>query len=191
MHFSAQRVIVTQVAYILIAAAVLVNSGCLLVAAGACAGGAAGYVYFKGKVCENYVADFGDAWAATHTALHELGMPIEKEDRDGMTGVIHTHTTTGESVLVDLETTISPIPAQGSITRVGVRVATFGNYDISEQLLHQVSGHLVTAPAGVNPQVPPPGAPVPVPPPPPGPSSTAPPPLAPPQPIVPQPAGKP
>lgn len=189
----------TWMVYLLLAGVALANSGCLIVAAGACAGGAAGYIYCKGKVCENFVADFGDAWTATHTALHELGMPVEKEDRSGVSGVIHSRTAAGQEVRITLDTTISPIPAAGSITCIGLRVGVLGDTDVSEHFLHQVSSHLSSAPPGTGPVVTPTPTPTlgPIAAQPPAPQSTAPPPLAappgapPPAPVPVQPTGKP
>jgi hypothetical protein len=72
----------------IVAGMLLVNGGCLWLAASAAVGGAAGagYVYYKGKVTRAYVASFNDVWAATHTALTELGMRVESEGRDALVG---------------------------------------------------------------------------------------------------------
>src|SRR5262245_8810999 len=69
----------TRVGYVLLAAGVLANSGCLVVAAGAALGGAAGYAYYKGNVCRTYPARFEDVLAATRSSLNELGMPLLSE----------------------------------------------------------------------------------------------------------------
>lgn len=167
-----------------VAALALVNGGCLLAAAGAAAGGAAGYAYCKGKVCDQYPASFDDTWAATHTALQELGMPVEGEERSAAGGTVHTRTADGERVRVTVDAE-NGASAAGPSTRVGVRVATFGDYDVSERIHSQIGAHLVASvpPGGAPPGTAAPAASLgpirPVPPPPPGPPQTPPPPLAP------------
>jgi Protein of unknown function (DUF3568) len=150
---------------LLIAAVALANSGCLLVAAGAAGGAAVGYAYYKGKIAETYRAGFNDSWAATRTALAELGMPILKEERGTESGTIESKSGDGEQVRVSLEATKSTIPADGDLTEISIRVATFGNVPVSDRIFYQIGIHLVPAnyvppptaqapwPSGVTPTV--------------------------------------
>lgn len=189
----------TRIAWLLLALVALGNGGCLVAAAGAAAGaGAAGYAYYKGKVCEAYSASFDDTWAAAKTALTELQMPLVGEDRETTTtGVLKSQLGDGTPVRLTLHTEPSPIPAEKTVTRVCVRVATFGDPGLSDRILNQVAAHL--APVGVvgsggppqavaqpnqpwGPVQPPPLRPQPLPsnlPP-----STQPPPLLPPEPVT-------
>ncbi len=131
--------------YLLLAGSALANSGCLLAAAGVAGGAAAGYAYCKGKVCETYTASFDDTLAATHTALAELGMPILQTTRDGTRGFIDSRTADSDRVRISLRELTSKIPAEGQVTRVGVRVATFGDRPVSDRILDQVGLHLAIA----------------------------------------------
>lgn len=152
----------------------LSQAGCLVLAAGAAGGAAVGYAYVKGKVSHTYNAGFQDAWLATKTALAELGMPVQVEEHDPSGGSLETRTGHGERVHIQLEVVPSRIPAEGSVTRVSVRVGTFGDAQVSERILNQIGYHL--APANLPLPAPPPAplSPAPTPPP-----QTAPPPLAP------------
>jgi hypothetical protein len=150
--------------YVVVASATLCQGGCLLVAAGAAGGAAAGYAYYKGRICQSYVADFEDAWAATHTALAELGLPVISEERQTNCGTIKSQTSDGDRVRIALDVIPSRIPVEGSLTRICVRVGTFGDHPVSERVLSQVGAHLV-----VGPVVYPPPGPVP----PPSPTSAA------------------
>src|SRR5262249_44570997 len=139
---------------------------CWWVAAGAAADGAAGYAYYKGKTCQSFPAGFEDTWAATRTALSELGMAIVKEERNQDTGTIKTQTSDGDRVRIVLEVIPSRIPAEGMLTRVCVRVGTFGDHPVSERVLSQIGAHLTTGPIVMPPPNPgvttmPPVAPVP------------------------------
>ena len=125
----------------------LANSGCLLATTAGIAGGAAvGYAYCKGRVCETYNAGTEDTWAATRTALVELGMPIVKEERKGSEGFIESRTADGDRVRVYMEPEMSRIPAEGQISRVSVRVAVFGDRPVSDRILDQLGAHLAFAP---------------------------------------------
>lgn len=189
-----------RAAQLVLAAAALTCGGCLLAAAGIAGGAAAGVAYCNGKLNQVYNADFADAVAAVRTALGELGMPVEQEELDGGHGFIRSRIADGARVRVYLDTLPSKFPTEGPLTRVGVRVATFGDDLVSERILAQIGAHLVStqvpgaptpaqfAPAAApqfTPVVPPTEAPLPQPrllPPTPAPAppaaSTGPPPLA-------------
>src|SRR5207247_10714236 len=97
-----------------------------------------------GNVTRFYAANLEDVRAATRSALSELGMPItEKNESDGY--LIDSRTTDGDRVRINLELQTSRIPAEGALTKVGVRVATFGDVPVSERILDQIGFHLVPA----------------------------------------------
>ncbi len=156
-----------RVSGLLLAALALANSGCLAVAVGtAAAGGAVGYAYWRGNVWQEYPAGFEQTWAATQAALLDLGLPLVGAEHERATeGTLKSQTGDGTSVTVALETRATPIPAEGPVTRVHVRVGWWGDSGVSERLLAQVHARLSTAPQAV-------------PLPPAAPPQTAPPPLA-------------
>jgi hypothetical protein len=134
---------------LILGAAALVNSGCLLAAAGVAGGAAVGYAYHEGKLCQTFNACLEDTAAASRTALAELGMPVLKEQtRPGEAFLLST-TADGEKVRIYLDTRPSKFQAEGPSTRVSVRVATFGDPDVSARLLNQVAAHLVAGPVAV------------------------------------------
>jgi hypothetical protein len=144
-----------RMAWLLLAALAVGNTGCLLVAAGAgVAGGAAGYAYYQGRVARTYLANLEDTWSATVTALGELGMPVVSSERIGNTGTIVSRTADGDRVNITLDLETSRIPAEGKVTRVCIRVAVFGDHPVSNRILDQIGFHLVPG------QRPPPEPPV-------------------------------
>jgi hypothetical protein len=174
----------------LIAALALATSGCLLVAAGAAGGAAVGYAYCKGKVCGAYNAGFDDTWAAVHTALGELGMTGGTENHEGTSGSIATRTNDGDRVRIYVDLLAGRIPAEPVLTRVCIRVATFGDRGVSERILDQIGYHLAPAPlvASAGAQTAGPGvvqAGGSTPPPPPAPPATVSPPQTAPPPLLP------
>src|SRR5437879_5466705 len=101
-----RRMTWTGALYLTVAGAAIASSGCLLVAAGAAAGGAVGYAYYQGKVCGTYNADFNDTWAALHTALGELGMPVVSEQAQGDERFVESRTASGERVRISVDTVV-------------------------------------------------------------------------------------
>ncbi len=126
-------------------------SGCLLVAAGAAAGGAAtlGYFYYKGELCHNYNADACNASTAAKAALAELGMPVLSDEVHDGSGYIESRTNENERVHLSFR------PESG-LTQVGVRVGVFGDDQVSSQVLGRIEAHL-TAPVGIAAPPPVPG----------------------------------
>jgi hypothetical protein len=124
----------------------LVQSGCMLALAGAAgAGAAAGYVYYRGLVYRDYPANLGDAVAAVRTSLLELQFPILVEKTDTGSGYFESRTADNNTVRIYLDMVASPIPAEGSLTRVAIRVGFSGDDVVSTRILDQVSRHLVAA----------------------------------------------
>jgi hypothetical protein len=134
-----------QIGQLILLLVALANSGCLLATAGIAGGAVAGYAYCKGKLCGAFTASCDDTWAATRTALSELGMPIVKEERKGSEGFIESRTADGECVRIYLQSEDSKIPAEGEMTRVCVRIAIFGDRPVSDRILDQVGLHLAPA----------------------------------------------
>ena len=125
-------------------------SGCLLLAGGAAAGGAAGYAYYRGNVTETYAADFLTVWNATHDAMYDLGMPVLNETHDAHGGVIESVTGTGEKVKITLKENLPPIPTDPTTTTVGVRVATFGDQEVSQRIHEQIALRASRQPTAVS-----------------------------------------
>ena len=143
-----------------VASATILQGGCLWVAAGAAVGSAAGvgYYYYKGKVSRPYVANLNDVWAATHTALAELGMHVDSEIRDAISATIYSQLANGEKVRIFLDVKESKIPAEGPLTIVAIRVGALGDEAASVRILNQIDLHLMQpASAAVKPASPPAG----------------------------------
>jgi hypothetical protein len=143
-----------RLVHALLAVIAAANAGCLLAAAGVAGGTAAGYVYCKGKLCDAYTANFDDVWAAAHSALVDLGMPVVQEERGPLKGFLRTQLADGERVRIHFKVIPSKIPVEGTLTQVTIRVGTFGDHPASVRILSQISAHL--APAPLPPPTPPP-----------------------------------
>jgi hypothetical protein len=132
-----------RASWLILAAIAATQSGCLAAAAGCAAGAGAGYAYYKGRVDRDYTANRDDVWAALHTSLGELQMPVVKEEREADEDHIETRTAEGDKVKIYVEVHKSAIPAEGDISKVSVRVATWGDSVVSSRVLDQVDRHLM------------------------------------------------
>ena len=139
------RAKLVSISYLLLAASTLASGGCLAVAIGAGAAGAAvaGYTYYRGGVAQDYAADFNAAWNASQLALHDLGMTAQGMKRDSENeGSLDSTTGEGKNIHITLETRPSKIPVEGPITHIHVRVGLVGDRPLSERLLAQIQTHL-------------------------------------------------
>lgn len=132
---------------LLLAATLLsLNAGCLFLAAGAAAGGAATYIYYKGRLCQEYPATFPEAWQAVQQAVKELGYQVTSQQNEAATGKITAEAKGKDTVTLELTVTPSPIPSEKSIVRVCVRVGVLGDEPASERILKQIGTHLAPPP---------------------------------------------
>jgi hypothetical protein len=142
-----------------VATAALLQTGCLLVAAGAAAGGAAaGYAYYNGRLYRDYPAGMGDTLVAVRGALADLQFPLLSEE-SGAAPFLLTRTTDGSKIRICLETVASRVPVEGTVTRVSIRVATFGDEAVSARILDQVARRLAIPIAAAPAPAPAPGVP--------------------------------
>lgn len=149
--------------YVLIALLALAQGGCLLALAGVAGGAAAtGYFYYKGRIYRDFSASFPDVLNAVRAAMFDLHFAVFADDiKDGKAFFI-TKTTTGKKVRIYLESQHSPIPSEGLLTRVSIRVACFGDEAISARIFDQVAMRLShPAPVPPVPHNPSPAAPPP------------------------------
>lgn len=130
------------VACVLLGTAAIGSSGCLLIAAGAAGGAAAGVAYARGKVCAMYSAYPADVWSALHLALQDLKMPVKEESFDGKKGMLKTISVDGDKVTIHLSE--DNFYAGGPLgTRLCIRMGVFGDRPGSEGIFEQIGKHMV------------------------------------------------
>lgn len=155
---------VGRLAYLLVGLLALGSGGCLLAVASTAAGTAAvGYVYFKGRMIQDFPAHLPDVRNALHAALASLHFPILQEEAKPSTVFLSTRTADGSKVRIHLEVVPSRIPSEGALTRVTVRVLPFGDDVVSARILDQ-TGYILTSAGPPATSPPPPAATLPAPP---------------------------
>lgn len=130
--------------FLLVACLGLSNAGCLAVAAGCAAGGAAGYAYYQGRIGREFPAPPDQVWTACHGALADLNLPVVQSERNP-TSTIESRTREGEKVSLLIDTHPPKVPGDPSMTRVSVRVGVFGDHVTSNRVLDRIAFHLVPA----------------------------------------------
>lgn len=148
-----QSVLRSRFRLALIGLLLLVNSGCLgaaIVAGGAAAAGGAtaGWFYVRGPLYRDYPVDLDRAHLAVQAAMGEMQLPVLRRDLALDQGKItlETRLTDGRSAWLCMSTEGKPIPADGTVTRVSVRIGAFGDEEVSRRILDQIGKFL--APAG-------------------------------------------
>jgi Protein of unknown function (DUF3568) len=136
-----------RIGIVLIGLLLLTNTGCiaaLVLGAGAAAAGgaAAGYAYMNGKLYRDYPTDFTNAQTAVKVAMAEAQLPLLSQELGAGKAELTTRTTDGTSVKIFITTGASPLPADGPVTRIGVRVGAFGEEGVSTRILDQIGKHL-------------------------------------------------
>lgn len=145
--------------FLLVAVLGLSNAGCLAVAAG-CAGGAAGYAYYQGRVGRDFPAEPDPVWTAANTALADLNLPVVHTERTPVS-LLESRNRDGEKVSLFLDTQPAKAPGDPTMTRVSVRVGVFGDHVLSNQILDRIAFHLVPAHTAEPPLADPPAQPAP------------------------------
>jgi hypothetical protein len=69
-------------------------------------------------------------------------MPVVQESHDALSGTVESLTGTQEKVRIRIEQLTPKIPNDPPRTEVGVRVATFGDQEVSNRVLLQVGYRL-------------------------------------------------
>ncbi len=141
----------------------LLNSGCLgaaIVAGGAAAAGAGAGTYFwvRAPLYLDYSVDLQRAYLAVQAAMTEMKLPVLRRDLAPEQGKItlETRLADGTTTTIYLTTMGKPIPADGIVTRIAVRVGLFNRDEESaKRILDDIGKYL--APPG---PVPIPSAPI-------------------------------
>jgi hypothetical protein len=134
--------------WLALALAAALNAGCLVAAVGAAGAGAAaaGYTFYNGLLFRDYAANVADTLVAVRAALIDLQFPVVEEKTDTGSAYVRTRTADGHTVRIYLDIVASPVPIEGALTRVGVRVGFSGDDAVSARILDQVSRHLIGRP---------------------------------------------
>lgn len=112
-------------------------SGCaLLVIGGAAAAGAGAVAYSNGDLKDTESASLDAAHTATLAALRDLQYAVVSDAKDVNNAKLLARTATDTKIQIEL---VKQAPA---VTEIHIRVGTFGDEQLSRQLLEKIKTHL-------------------------------------------------
>ncbi len=108
--------------------------GCMLFAGAAA--GVVGVVYTKGDLTGYVDADLTRTVGATKLAMNDLKLPLISANSGGDEGRVEARVGTDNKAVVRL------IQKSEKVTKVNIRIGTFGDEELSRQILAKVESHL-------------------------------------------------
>lgn len=119
---------------LLLGLSLLLTIGCaaaVLVGGGAAAGGGA-YAYIKGELKSTEEVSLSRAWKAAQMAMDDLEFQTLNKAKDFFDGEINASGAGGKEIKVKLKR------ISDNLTEIKVRVGTFGDRALSEQILDRI-----------------------------------------------------
>lgn len=112
-------------------------TGCVaVVVAGAAAAGAGTYAYVKGDLKGTVEASVDQTWAATQSALKELGYLVVEQSKGVNDGELKARSPTDQKVTIKVKRQTE------TLTDLAIRVGTFGDEAVSRTVMERIQKHL-------------------------------------------------
>lgn len=121
-------------AVLALGATVMLNSGCLLVAAGAAGAGTVAYV--RGELTASLGNEFGAVTKATGRAIEELKFAKVSESADALSARFVVRTAQDKKI----EIVLTKVGEE--LTKVEIRVGVFGDETVSMTILDKIKANL-------------------------------------------------
>jgi hypothetical protein len=115
----------------------LLCNGCaLFLVGGAAAAGAGAVYYIDGELKDTESAPLDAVHTATLAGLHDLQFAVVNDNKDALNYKILARTAT------DTKITIILAKQSSTVTEIRIRVGTFGDEQLSRQILDKIKAHL-------------------------------------------------
>lgn len=128
------RPVVRAAGALLLAVALLFQSGCLVAAAGAA--GAGTVAYLRGELSSTLDAPYENVVRAVNRGIQQLEFAKISENKDALTAIHISRTADDKKI----EVKVSKVTDR--TTRVQIRVGVFGNEQLSLTVLDRIKEHL-------------------------------------------------
>ena len=124
------------VLYVALAALAVGASGCLLFVAGAAAGAGVGtYAYVSGELETSEAVKLSKAYNATLAAMKDLSYTVTEKQINALDGKVVARAAGDKRIQVTLKKT------SDTVTRIDIRVGTFGDETLSRHILDKIKSH--------------------------------------------------
>ncbi len=131
------KYLLRSLAAILLGANLLFNSGCFLFAVAAVGAAAAGTVaYVDGKLEATLNNGYDSVVSASNKAIAQLEFAKPEERKDELSDTLVTHTAKGDRIEIVVT------KAGDKLTKVSIRVGTFGDQQMSQTILDKINSNL-------------------------------------------------
>ena len=115
----------------------VLQSGCALFLVGAgAAAGVGTYKWYNGELSSVESAPMDKAWAASQAAMKDLEFAITEQGKDSLSAHLTARTAQDKKVTVTLKKQTE------KLTEIKIRVGTFGDEAMSNQVLVKIKSHL-------------------------------------------------
>jgi hypothetical protein len=119
----------------LLSAALLTQTGCLLLVAGAAAG-AGTYAYVDGELKASQPESLDKTFAAAQGAVKDLEFSVTKTEKDAVSAHLTAKTAQDKTVDISLKR------ISDNTTEIRIRVGTFGDKSLSDLILEKIRSRL-------------------------------------------------
>ena len=121
----------------LVTAALFLGNGCaLFLVGGAAAAGAGAVYYIDGELKDTETASFDAVHTAALAAVRDLQFAVVSDAKDAINSKILVRTATDKKI------TITLAKQSPTVTEIRIRVGTFGDEQMSRQILDGIKAHL-------------------------------------------------
>jgi hypothetical protein len=113
------------------------NIGCgVALLAGGAAAGAGSYAYVTGELKATEAVSLENAYQAAQQAMSELEFTVTNKQKDAFYAEVNARRASGKKIKVKLD------KESNSVTRIRIRVGTFGDESMSHQILERIKKHI-------------------------------------------------
>ncbi len=112
------------------------GSGCaVLLIGGGVAAGAGGVAYVEGELQSSEAVAFDKAWDATLAAMKDMDYGVTDKQKDAASAKITARGAGDKKITINLD------KVSVSVTKITIRVGTFGDETLSRQILDKIKSH--------------------------------------------------
>jgi hypothetical protein len=113
------------------------NIGCgVALFAGGAAAGAGSYAYVKGELRATEAVSLENAYQAAQQAMNDLEFTVANKQKDAFYAEINARRASGKKIKVKFD------KESNSLTRIKIRVGTFGDESMSHKILERIKKHI-------------------------------------------------
>lgn len=120
---------------VLLAVGLGLGSGCVALVAGGAAAGVGAVFYHNGELRTDEAVGYDQAWDAILAATKELHYAVVEQNKDPLTAKLTARAPGDKKIEIGLD------KVSGTVSRIKIRVGTFGDKTYSQAILDTIKRH--------------------------------------------------